>query len=206
MMGGASRVTPAESFEARSEDDGIGMLSEPTIATLPPPTTTIADFGAVISELKSQGKSMNTLITHIKKLEENIAEQQRMIENLSEQLFEGRTGTARGTPKGSSRTKLRKKGTRTFCRSDKSVHIWQSLAEEMYALRSKSPGTNKLNADKIIAENEELFAPILERFPEFSTLMSFVMVNNFGFRVKNIDWDIELNEWGFQECKDAGKR
>ena len=82
---------------------------------------------------------------------------------------------------------------------------WTKIAEEIYAMKSNNHKSNYLHITRKFEENEALFAQLIERCPRFPIILSFIMEERFGFRVKSVDWTSKMENWKEHECACVGK-
>jgi len=82
---------------------------------------------------------------------------------------------------------------------------WKKIAEEIYAMKSNNHKSNYLHITRKFEENEALFAQLIERCPRFAIILSFIMEERFGFRVKSVDWTSKMENWKEHECACVGK-
>ena len=82
---------------------------------------------------------------------------------------------------------------------------WKDVAENLYKKRSKNHRANKIAVQEILEENEEMFAPLMERCPGFDVILSFILENRVCFRIKNVGWTSKMTDWGEEECKRVGR-
>ena len=80
----------------------------------------------------------------------------------------------------------------------------ESIAAQMYSVQSKNHMSNLIHVNRIISENPLFFTSILSRCPQFNTMLSHIMVNSFGFRVRHIDRTMKMVDWGEKEGKHVG--
>jgi len=57
---------------------------------------------------------------------------------------------------------------------------------------------------RVFVENEVLLAPTLIICPKFKTILSYILADRFGLRVRAVDKDLELKDWGNDECQKVG--
>ena len=81
---------------------------------------------------------------------------------------------------------------------------WKAVAEKLYEKRSNDHRTNIIVVRKTLEESEEMFAPLLMRCPRLEIMLSFILADRFGFRVKEVDKALKMTEWGEEECKRVG--
>ena len=81
---------------------------------------------------------------------------------------------------------------------------WKSLAEEIYEAKSNNYKSNFIHVKRIFADNEELFAPLVEHCPVFKIILSHVLVDKFGFRVQKVDWKSDMKDWSEEDCRRVG--
>jgi len=81
---------------------------------------------------------------------------------------------------------------------------WIAVAEKLYDKRSNDHRSNIIGVRKALEENEEMFAPLLMRCPRLEIILSFILADRFGFRVKEVDRALKITEWGEEECKRVG--
>ncbi len=82
---------------------------------------------------------------------------------------------------------------------------WKRIAEVIYAMKSNNHKSNYLHITRKFDENEALFAQLIERCPRFPIILSFIMEERFGFRVKSVDWTSKMENWKEHECACVGK-
>jgi len=82
---------------------------------------------------------------------------------------------------------------------------WTKIAEEIYAMKSNNHKSNYLHITRKIRKFEELFVQLIERCPRFPIILSFIMEERFGFRVKSVDWTSKMENWKEHECACVGK-
>ena len=82
---------------------------------------------------------------------------------------------------------------------------WMAVAEKIYESKSNDRFSNVTHTRGIFEENEEMFAPLLDRCPSFAIILSFILENKFGFRVKDVDLTLHMTDWGEEECKRVGR-
>ena len=82
---------------------------------------------------------------------------------------------------------------------------WKAVAEKLYDKRSNDHKTNIIVVRKTLEESEEMFAPLLMLCPRLEIMLSFILADRFGFRVKEVDSALKTSEWGEEECKRVGR-
>jgi len=85
------------------------------------------------------------------------------------------------------------------------ISEWKKIAEEIYAMKSNNHKSNYLHITRKFEENEALFAQLIERCPRFPIILSFIMEERFGFRVRSVDWTSKMENWKEHECACVGK-
>jgi len=88
----------------------------------------------------------------------------------------------------------------------KTIAAWKAVAESIYETRSSNYKSNIIHVPRIFGENEELFEPLLERCPVFTIIISHILVDKFGFRVRNVYDTSDMAVWGEEESKRVGCR
>ena len=81
---------------------------------------------------------------------------------------------------------------------------WRALAQELYDIRSNNYKSNIIHITRIFESHGDLVAPLIERCPNFKIILSFILEDRMGFRVKKVDWTMSLKDWGLEECKRVG--
>ena len=82
--------------------------------------------------------------------------------------------------------------------------MWKTIAEEVYKQKSNNFKSNFVMLQRVFLENAELFAPLIERCPNFRVILSFILEDRFGFKVERVEWTLDSKEWGKEECKRIG--
>jgi len=82
---------------------------------------------------------------------------------------------------------------------------WKAVAEKLYDKRSNDHRTNIIVVRKTFEESKEMFAPLLMLCPRLEIMLSFILTDRFGFRVKEVDSALKTSEWGEEECKRVGR-
>jgi len=73
---------------------------------------------------------------------------------------------------------------------------WKLLSENVYETWSANHKSNILHINRIFdVENKEIFAPLLERCPNFKIILSYILEDKFGFRVQNVKWSSNMKDW-----------
>ena len=81
---------------------------------------------------------------------------------------------------------------------------WRLLAEELYDIRSNNYKSNIIHITRVFDSHAELVAPLLERCPSFKIILSFILEDRMGFRVRKVDWTGDMKSWGLEESKRVG--
>ena len=82
--------------------------------------------------------------------------------------------------------------------------MWRALAEETCACRSNNYKSNFQLLKRVFKENEVLLAPTQIICPKFKTMLSYILADRFGLRVHAVDKDLEMKDWGNDECRKVG--
>jgi len=98
----------------------------------------------------------------------------------------------------------RNETSRTYRENKKIKEAWKKVAEAVYETRSNNYKSNIIDVRRIFAENKELMKPLLVRCPNFILILCYILEDKFGFRVRNIDWTLEMTDWGEEEIKRVG--
>jgi len=81
---------------------------------------------------------------------------------------------------------------------------WETLAEKLFDARANNYKSNIVCVRRVFEENGEMFAPLLDRCPSFIVILSYVLEDRLGLRVRKVDWTLKMNEWGDVDCKRVG--
>jgi len=80
---------------------------------------------------------------------------------------------------------------------------WEAAAEKIYEERAADHIENVAHLHSILEEEKELLSPLVERCPGFVTILSFILENRFH-RVREVDKELNLTDWGDEECRRVG--
>ena len=80
---------------------------------------------------------------------------------------------------------------------------WEAVAEKIYEERAADYIENVAHVHSIFEEEKELFSSLVERCPGFVTILSFILENKFH-RVREVDKELNLTDWGDEECRLVG--
>jgi len=80
---------------------------------------------------------------------------------------------------------------------------WEAVAERIYEKRMADHIENVAHVNSIFEEEEKLFTPLLERCPAFVNILGFILENKFH-RVREVDKELNLTDWGDEECRRVG--
>ena len=81
---------------------------------------------------------------------------------------------------------------------------WESVAEKIYEERAADHIENVAHVHSIFEEEKELFSSLVERCPGFVTILSFILENRFHRVVREVDKELNLTDWGDEECRRVG--
>jgi len=81
---------------------------------------------------------------------------------------------------------------------------WRGLAEDIYETRSNNHKSNFTHVKLLFHENEELLAPILVRCPLFREILSYILEDRLGLRIKRVSYTSDMKDWQEKECKRVG--
>ena len=81
---------------------------------------------------------------------------------------------------------------------------WESVAEKIYEERAADHIENVAHVNSIFEEEKELFSSLVERCPGFVTILSFILENRFHRVVREVDKELNLTDWGDEECRRVG--
>jgi len=88
--------------------------------------------------------------------------------------------------------------------SPSAILVWRTFAEEVYENRSPNHKSNYTQLRQIFIDNNDLLAPVLTRCPKFRTILSFVLVDSFGGRVRKVDRKANMIVWTNEDCEKVG--
>jgi len=86
----------------------------------------------------------------------------------------------------------------------KTKEAWEAVAERIYENGKADHIENAAHLHSIFEEEKELFSSLVGRCPGFVTILSFILENKFGFRVREVDNKLNLTDWGDEECRRVG--
>ena len=66
-------------------------------------------------------------------------------------------------------------------------------------MRSNNHKSNYNHVKRIIRENETLLAPMMTRCPAFLMIISHILEDKFGFRVRSVSYTSEMTDWEEEE-------
>ena len=93
-----------------------------------------------------------------------------------------------------------------FCNCLYAHPIKHKTTDEIYLRRSNKVESNKFVIDQIILKNgNELFVPVFDLCPNFSTILSHMLVIRLGLSAKDVDFKIKMTEWSFSDCQRVGR-
>ena len=81
---------------------------------------------------------------------------------------------------------------------------WKNFAESIYETRSTNHKANYTQLKKVFVENIELLAPVMVRCPNFRAILSYMLVDKFGLRVRKIDKESLMENWTTEDCQKVG--
>jgi len=146
--------------------------------------------------------------------EESRRREETLVSKMKEQqeLFVGRIEAARGVEVGKMVEEEAEEDaweSRAMISSTKSILKQQEeakrAAHKLYANRSNNAEKNKFNINNIVKANPAFFAPILDRNPNFSTMMAHMFVLRFGVRVGGVDWTKKMTDWDDEDNRKVGR-
>lgn len=82
---------------------------------------------------------------------------------------------------------------------------WRKLAEEVYNTRTSNHKSNFLHINRIFSENTDLFLPLQKCCPKFNVILSFIIEDKFGFRVRPVDWTKDMKDFSEDDCRRIGR-
>ena len=94
----------------------------------------------------------------------------------------------------SSETKMTK--------TTKTKIAWEVVAEKIY--ENRVDGRIENAAHIVFEEEKELLSPLVERCPGFVTILSFILEDKFGYRVRHVEMTVKMTDWGDEECRRVG--
>ena len=80
---------------------------------------------------------------------------------------------------------------------------FKRIAEEILEQRSNKCSKNLENVELLFKANEELVTPLLALCPRFDMVLSAMIVDHFGLRVKHVK-AANMAEWTEQDAKNVG--
>ena len=86
----------------------------------------------------------------------------------------------------------------------KNRDAWRKVAEEIYLTHQNNHKSNFVFVRQMFEENKVLFEPLLRRCPKVREILSYVLEDRFGFRVRKIDYTKDISDWGEEECQRCG--
>ena len=74
--------------------------------------------------------------------------------------------------------------------------MWIALANEVFQTRSSNYKSNIIHINRLFEDNSELVSTMMGRCPLFRVILSYILEDRFGFRVKKVDWTSDMRNWG----------
>jgi len=87
-------------------------------------------------------------------------------------------------------------------KTTKTKIAWEVVAEKIY--ENRVDGRIENAAHIVFEEEKELLSPLVERCPGFVTILSFILEDKFGYRVRHVEMTVKMTDWGDEECRRVG--
>jgi len=71
---------------------------------------------------------------------------------------------------------------------------WEAVAEKIYEKKGVDHLENIVNVRSVFEKEGELLSPLVERCPGFVTILSFILENKFGYRVRHVEMTVKMTD------------